>query len=462
MLSDQKLNTLVRLVESQSGREVDSTSVRRLQSRSIAKEQAESIIAYLLAPYEHGYWELKATWNSTSPLSKYLLNALETLNELELDNDSFFITPSLARKLSDEKREELLQLTRRVTVIHAIFCAIIRSSKAEDITPLLKICPPLDKINLSELKNKFQEAFQIFESGVHFDGFRSGVESSRLHQIKNGLVVFLEAPKKGGVLHIIGTEHSDICILRDFYFALGVLSNPVVSRVFAPDEALFRPYFSLVSGVLHLVIQDKHISNVFARSLDYYEEDDFQHCISTLGLIAEDFLQRIYTSLLREQISGGLTLGQTLDRLYKRIDDIFPAPKLTLNTLDTAYEQIKALEPDAGIELLKPVLRELVTLIRDDRSYYGKKIDELVKTPTRRTPFPAHISENINELLKWRNAASHNSRIPLGAHEADRTLYCLVSLITWWQEQIVSIDWSKQKLEIIEMFLKSAKQTATK
>ena len=68
-----------------------------------------------------------------------------------------------------------------------------------------------------------------------------------------------------------------------------------------------------------------------------------------------------------------------------------------------------------------------------------------------RAALTGFFPENLNELLKWRNAASHNSRVPLGAHEADRTLYCLVSVITWWQQQLAKVDWTKSKIEVVDL-----------
>ena len=170
-------------------------------------------------------------------------------------------------------------------------------------------------------------------------------------------------------------------------------------------------------------------------------------------------MQRVHTSLLREPLTGGLTLGQTIDRVHRRIGELFPDDKPAQRTTHSIYEDINSLdERDLGANL-KKILREIVTTMREDRSHTNKRIDELLRPPSRRTPFPPKILENINEILKWRNAASHNSRVPLGAHEADRTLYCLVSVTKWWQEQIASIDWSQSKNYIIEQLLRAAQTT---
>lgn len=271
-------------------------------------------------------------------------------------------------------------------------------------------------------------------------------------------MTLLEAPKTSSSIHIVAMGRDELVALQDFYLALGATKNSSVRRVFAPDEDLFRPYFPLVSSVLNHVIHDGQISRVFQQALEYYEESDYQHCISSLGLIAEDYLQRIYTSLLREPLPGGLTLGQTVERLHKRIDELFPTAKPILTSLDPIYEQIKLLE-DAKLDVneLKGIFRDLIAVINEDRQYNAKRLDEFSKVSVRRSVVPANIADRLNELLRWRNAASHNSRIPLGAHEADRTLFCLVSLITWWQAKLGTMDWTQNRLSLVNQLLSDAK-----
>lgn len=449
----------MKAAETLSDREGESPMPSRPARTPLAPSEAEPIISYLLSPYETGYWELKANWETDSPLAIYLLEKLETLSEID---ESSFAPDAVARKLPEEKREELIRVTTRLSAIHALFRQITKISFSESPEK-----PPtqdawISRIDLLQLKKKFINAWTIYNEHIYFDSIQTRVIGSNPFRSKLGFAVHLEAPRQAGTLHIVSTEKSNICAFRDFYTALGAIQNATIGRVFAPDESLFKPYFTLVSSVLSHIIHDGQSSKVFAQALAYHEEEDYQHCISTLGLIAEDYLQRVYTSLLREQISSGLTLGETVNRIHKKIDDLFPQIKPTQKSLDSIYEKIRNLDATSNTETLKPVLRDLVVLMQEDRKHYGRRLDEIIKPSSKQTPFPHRISENLNELLKWRNAASHNSRVPLGAHEADRTLYCLVSLVTWWQEQLVEVDWSKSKIEIIESLLKAAKASSTK
>jgi hypothetical protein len=458
MLSDLKLQLLVRAAESLAEREAEPGSPRKSAAPPLDAALASPIVTYLLEPYETGYWELKAEWNPASRLAKYLLEKLGTTAELEKDGESgTFLPNTAARKLADEKRAELLRVTSRVSAINSLF-RIAKLTEGGNPPPKInELDAWISQIDLTDFRSKFSDAYTIFSEQIYFDGFISGFGVSRPYRTKAGFLTLLSAPRDDGGLHVVAMSRAELATLRDFYRALGVIDADIFQRVFAPDEALFKPYFALVSSVLNHVIYDSHISRVFAQALAYYEEEDFQHCISALGLIAEDYIQRVYTTLLREPLPGNHTLGQTLERLSRRLDDYIPLTKPILRSVDTAYELLKALPPNPDAAALAPAFRELIQLIHDDRQYFGKRIEELSKPSSRRTVFPPRVTDTLNDLLKWRNAASHNSRIPLGAHEADRTLFCLVTVITWWQKQLATQDWTKSRVEVIENLLAAAR-----
>lgn len=457
MLNDLRLARLIRTVETQAERESGSATPRRTTRAPLPKSLTIPIVEYLLEPYEKGFWEFRATWNPSSPFAKYLIGTLSTLSEIENETDTPNFSPlTTARRMSEEKRAELLQISNRLSSINALFRAVARRSEGT-VAKYAEHDAWMGKLDLAQIPDKFPEAWKVFTERIYFDGYLSGFSASKPHQIKTGLVTMLEGPRSSGTLHLVAMRRDELVALSDFYLGLGVVADSTLRRVFAPDEDLFRPYFPFVSSVLTQVVQDGQISRVFEQALAYYVEDDFQHCISSLGLIAEDYLQRIYTTLLREPLPGGLTLGQTVERLHKRVEELLSQPKPTQKSPDHVYDQIKALESAVESDALKPILRDLLALLLDDRQYYSRRIDEATKPISRKSVFPANVADRLNELLKWRNAASHNSRIPLGSHEADRTLFCLIGVITWWQGRLAKLDWSLDRNQLVEQLLLEAK-----
>lgn len=458
MLNDLRLSRLIRSIENQSERESEASTPRRAAATPLPASLISPVIDYLLEPYEHGYWEFRADWNPGSPFAKYLIENLKTLAEINNENESSVFSPlATSKKISEEKRAELLRVTNRLSAINVLFRAALEKSKGSALTKINEHDKWIERINLAEIPEKFQDAWQIFIEKIYFDDFKIGTPAFRPYQTKTGLACILEAPRTSDTLKIVSMQRDVLIALQDFYSAIGATQTSSVRRIFAPDEDLFQPYFHFVSSILPQVVHDGQISRVFEQSLAYYEEDDFQHCISSLGLIAEDYLQRIYTTVVREALPGGLTLGQTVEKLHRRVEEILPQAKITQTSPDAIYDKIKALAENAEIKALKPIMRDLLGLVIEDRNYYTKRLEELTKPSARKSIFPSRIADRLNELLKWRNAASHNSRVPLGAHEADRALFCLISVITWWQDKLKSLDWSLGRVELLEQLLQEAK-----
>lgn len=457
-MNDIQLTRIIRAAEAHAERESDGATPRKMTTLPLSKDLAQPIVRYLLDPYAHGFWELRANWNPSSPFARHLIGALGTIEEIEGKAEFVGVAPStVAKKISEERRSELLRVSNRLSAINSLFRASIKKSEGTPVTRFNEVDSWIEKIDLDELSTKFPEAWKTFSEKIYFDGFVSGISTSKPYRIKSGLIALIEPPRAAGTLHAVAMGREELVALCEFYSGLGSILEPSLRRVFAPDEDLFRPYFPLVSGVLSHVVPDGQISRVFEQALAYYEKEDYQHCISSLGLISEDFLQRIYTTLLREALPGGLTLGQIVERIHKRVEDLFPQQKVMQKSPDSLYEQINAIESITDADQLKPVLRNLIGLLLDDRQYFNRRIDNVMKPHSRKSVFPSAIADRINEMLKWRNAASHNSRIPLGAHEADRTLFCLIGVISWWQDKLNQLDWSQERNALIEKLLQEAK-----
>ena len=79
--------------------------------------------------------------------------------------------------------------------------------------------------------------------------------------------------------------------------------------------------------------------------------------------------------------------------------------------------------------------------IKEDKKHTMSTIEVLEKKRVTYSVFPKYLKENINELIRYRNATSHKSRIPIGNYEALRTVYCCITLLMWWINEKRSIIW---------------------
>jgi len=428
-----------------------------IQKYIVDDKFSDSIKQYLIEPYENGFWEFSHDWNFSSEFHQEIINQTQILPDLKdfQQNKEKIFTFINEKSFENTKAKRTLSyITSTATFPLSVFNEANNKEPSEIKVPLL------DVINLDYeiIKTKFSEAFEIFKNNIHFNDFTPRVKSERPFQLKNSFGYVIKGPKNSKIINFVSTNKEDIESLALFYKNLGIINSASIRRVFAPDENLFKPYFRMLSSIFKNIVTDNGISIKFTEALTYYQENDYQHCISTLGLIAESYLQQIYSTLIRDELPNGLTLGQTLDNLHKRIEEITTPNSNQSRGLETLSLLTNDLSKKNELKDLKPLISEIKKIIEEDRKYFSKKITERNNNNNQKaSPFPKKILNNVNELLKWRNAASHNSRIALGSHEADRTIFCLVRLINWWNTTSNEINWNKTKIEIINELVSKSK-----
>lgn len=443
------LPELVRLVEETRDSEIEMNSAFTVSHvRDLDATQVKPVIDYLLHPYEYGYWNFGGAWRYNAPIFIYLLAELGTLDELE-GAAAHQGAPALMRQLSEEKKEELVHVTSRLSGLYFLFLSAKRSTDNQSLPKLHDKYSWIKRIDLEKFRSEFASSCDIFDRRIHNAKFKAGVgPRHRVLPAGCGLVNYSESPRTRGRISVASATKLPLQALCDFYNELEIISNSVIERVFSPDEKLFAPYFEFLNRVFSYVILDER-ANSFAQAFDYYVNLDYTHCISTLGLIAEDYLTRIYVTLLREQCTPGLTLGQLNDLLHKRVVEIVVPQKAGLKSVDAIYAKIASISESDDKLAHQAIYREFLSVIKEDRAYFSSKIEDLSKATSKVSPFPGSVKDNLTELLRFRNAASHNTRVPLGEFEALRTLYCLVSLVSWWQDFLTDNNWELEKKEIL-------------
>jgi hypothetical protein len=148
----------------------------------------------------------------------------------------------------------------------------------------------------------------------------------------------------------------------------------------------------------------------------------------------------------------GWTLGQIYDQVHTRLRELLEAPKQEALSLDDLYDLAKktqASNKNVESEAVADIIRRIANVIKRDRIVFQERIEQLKNKPRSRSILPRYLQDNIEELIRNRNAASHKTRIPLGNYEAQKTLHCLVSIIFWWSRLKKKLPWTESKMEII-------------
>ena len=119
--------------------------------------------------------------------------------------------------------------------------------------------------------------------------------------------------------------------------------------------------------------------------------------------------------------------------------------------LTPLYAEIKKALENAELgehQSLEIMRRFLAQAIEADRYLLGR-IERIGRTERRPSVFPDKVGRLLVELIRFRNAASHRSRIPIGPYECRRSAFALVVVYVWWNRERAAIDWTKTPREIV-------------
>lgn len=222
---------------------------------------------------------------------------------------------------------------------------------------------------------------------------------------------------------------------------------------FSPEEEVFAPYFNLLHMAHELLIPQEHLQPFVLKAIANFNEANFTDCVSAIGLASEDVLTQIYETLYREQLTKGLTLGQLADELHIKAIAKIKKKEDTPPDLSLIYPEIKAAIEDVNLTAARSLelLRKVLTTTIESNKHILSRVDKIGKQEKKISIWPDNVNHAVTELIRYRNAASHKSRIPIGPMECRRAAYSFVVLIRWWLRERTLIDWSKNPDEIIRM-----------
>jgi RNA-binding protein YhbY len=309
----------------------------------------------------------------------------------------------------------------------------------------------LDIIDTKALGAKYADALKYFQNNLWHENFSPTIRADVITRLKTGGLILLKGPRDGTSLVFISWAQEPLQSILTFLEMLGKTAKPNLLPVFSPEEEAFAPYLDLLGMVQsHLVTQD-HLRPVISKALSNFSESNFTDAVSSIGLAAEDVLTQVFETLFRDQLNKGLTLGQLLDEIHSRAGQVLVKKEDSPPDLASLFPDIKkALETEAtdqkhGLEVMR---RMLAQVIESNKHLHGR-IDKIGRVERRVSVFPDKVAHLLTELIRFRNAASHRSRIPIGPYECRRSAYAFVVLYTWWDRERKAIDWTKPPREIL-------------
>lgn len=431
---------------------------RRRSPPNIQKDDAEKIVRYLENPVGTGIWRLSASWIEDAGISADVWRELE--KELEGKDSIQIKSGKRERRIrvnSDWKDVLRTDVFGRITFIMVLFQFLAQQETGQpegegangledDDAQLI-----LDLIDTTTLAGKYADALKFFQEKLWHKDFSPIIRVDSITRLKTGSFILLKGPRDGDSMVLISWQREPLQTLLIFLEKLGKVAEPNLLPVFSPEEEVFAPYFDLLGMVQGYLIKQEHLRPAISKALSNFSDKNFIDCVSSVGLAAEDVLTQVYETLFREQLTKGLTLGQLVDEIHSRSNAALTKKEEAQPDLTGLFGEIKkAIEinsPDPRHSL--EIMRKLLAQVIESNRHLQVRIDKMGRVERRVTVFPDKVGHLLTELIRFRNAASHRSRIPIGPYECRRSAYAFVVLYTWWERERKAVDWTKQPKEIL-------------
>ena len=439
---------------------------RPMNKIELTNNEIDDIVNYLHNPTKTGIWTLKAKWNSENSILRFIES--ET-NDFIKKNDTLSITLG-KREISfnlnnPEILSEIEQNIQKFTFILKLFVYIHKTKMSDGEQSLDFLMSDFDQedlivfemLDLNKIEEKFIDSYNYFVENIFFDKLQPTIRSNSIFKFNKGNIILTEGIIDNSI-KLMSINYDSIEIIHHFLNHLNQISEERIEAHFSPEEVVFDQYISYLDAVYLKIIEYSLFKKLMQQGISEFKRKMYSNCIGTIGIMAEDILIQIYETLFREEAPKNKTLGQMFDQIRlnpkKKISKEI-SPAIELNDLFD--------ETNSNLEILKSqdnVQKETLMIIRK-MLHYVKQQNEITKDIIKKklsqeistSVFPKKIQMNLNELIKYRNAISHKSRIPIAKYEATRTVFCVMALLIWWNNEKQLIEWHDSEEEIINKII---------
>jgi hypothetical protein len=426
--------------------------------QEVMSEEAAPIIAYLENPVATGLWRLAATWHRSGGISDAIWQEID--KEIGTNESIQIKSGKRDRKIrvTEEWKQEIReQVSGRISFLLTLFQFLAQQASGQpesDEAIAAEIEQEqlvLDLIDTSKIGSMYAEALKYFQDNLFRPSFLPVARVHAITRLKVGPFILIAGPRDGDSLVMISWVREPVDAMRILLEKLGKITDAELMPVFSPEEEAFAPYLDLLGMVREYLVKQEHLRPLISKALTNFNEGNFTDCVSALGLAGEDVLTQVFETLFREQMTRGLTLGQLVDEINTRSAQFFPkrdepAPDLS-QLFTTINEAIDSNDHDSKHAL--EIMRQLLTQVIASNRHLLGRLDKVGRVERRVSIFPDKVADLLTELIRYRNAASHKSRVPIGPYECRRSAYAFVVLYSWWAREKNAIDWRMQPREIV-------------
>lgn len=431
--------------------------------KELTKEEIEDIVNFLHNPTRVGIWRLKAKWNPDESILRFIESEIE---EYIHTNDKLSIIFGKREIIVDIKNPEVLSKIKnninRFTFVIRLFMYIHKTKMSKDEQSLEFLRSDFgqddiiifEMLNMEKIEEKYINTYNLFVNDIFCNDIKPIIRINEIFKFNKGNFILADLSDS---ISIVSISHESIKVINNFLESLNLIKETSIEAYFSPEELIFDQYVTYLKAVHTRIIEYPAFNRLIEKGISEFSQENYPNCIGTIGIMAEDLLIQIYETLFRDESPKGLSMGQMYDQIQIKIqkglssENISPTIELgnLFTETNTILEKIQSPGINVQMETLE-LIRKVLQLIKEQNEFTRDLIKKKLSSETTISVFPRKIQSNLNELIKYRNAISHKSRIPIGKYEATRTFFCVMTLLIWWNNERRLIDWEEPDYEIIK------------
>lgn len=421
--------------------------------------EQKKILRYLENPFSNGLWSLRAEWLSNTDFTSVILSQIE--NKFFVGAEVKITFRGVPRRvlLTEETKEEITDVvSKRISFVFALFSqlrylSIDEPEESDEPVIMIEHWPLIFSfLDFGILQKKFDAASKYFNENIWCPGLASRFKAPNFSL--HGIFIVAEHVMPTETLSLIAWDELPLRHIKNFFLLIGKIDDPLLMPLYSPEEELFEPYITFLNLAYEVAVPQKHLQPFVLKAITNFTEQNYTDAVSALGLAAEDTLTQIYETLYREQLTKGLTLGQLTDEIHNKAAQKLSKKEDVPPTLSVIFPEIKAALEDEELSAAKAValMRKIVVATVEQQKHMSQRIDKVGRPERKLSLYPEHVGHAVNELIRYRNAASHKSRVPIGPAECKRMAFSFVLLISWWLNAKRHVDWTLSQDQILRVF----------
>lgn len=314
-----------------------------------------------------------------------------------------------------------------------------------------------DGINVNSLLTKYKDALTYFEKYIYSKNAEAEYHPMEaIIKVKNGFIV--SSTRGRGVNEVISLSREPLERVKEFLILAEVIDNAQIYSVFSPEEELLEPYVDIVSACLENLPVSSTNRRHLRKAISNYYDEDYTGSVSSAGLVAEEYLSQVYETIAREPVPRNLTLGQLSQRIgltSKAIEN--PQSTPTRITQASIMRDIEKIRYSSDKTYTRKVVSNILRYMSSAAKELKSDLDSVNKSDQSFALFPKLIKMSMDDLVTYRNIASHKSTESIDSLKALKSLASSLSLAIWWEASRKTIDASKSKEDVYNELVEQAK-----